>query len=669
MNRVMGYFVIAGLAFIGLFFVNQNVSASDDSKNSGTETVMETMVVTADRVAESQKKVAANVSVIDEEAISRSSARDVGDLLAQQGLAIRKYPGNLTSIAIRGFRTETHGNDLKGHVLVLLNGRRAGTGNVAKLLTQNVERIEIIRGPASVQYGSAAMGGVINIITKQGKGTATAFAQAGIGSWGYKEGSAGFAGEKGQFDFSGSFTLSSQDNYDTGKGITYQNTGVDSADNISLNLGWSFAPKNRIGLIYTGFDVDEAGSSGYLSQNDSDDYVDKSNNSIDAVYDGESNEGVCSWKFRYFNGRDKDKWTSPIASNPDGWDDGIPSENNTDNQGAQAQTSLKLGSSSRITAGLDWAEYDIETTWSPEKTDYANTAGFLLAKTELLNNRLTLTGGIRYDDYEVTVKEPAGNSENDSNVSPSIGVAFLPVDWLKLRATYGQAFVMPAADQLAADYQVWGSHYVGNPSLKPEKSDTFDGGFDVYAGYSTASLTVFTTDFEDKIQQKRLADGSNSWVNLGDASITGIETELNYDIGSALNWGMELLPYIQLTWLAEYEDGETGEDLLYTPDLTAAFGLRLTDRKNGLTANLSFTIIGEQTVEDWESTEYPTPEVTLDDSIVTDISISKELASFNHYGTMTLRGEIHNLFDEDYEYVKGYPMPGQGFFIGLRYDY
>jgi len=100
---------------------------------------LEEVVVTAGRVEEKKKEITSNVTIIDEEEIKSSSARDLGDLLAEKGIGhIQKYPGALSAVGIRGFRTETHGNDLMGHVLILLNGRRAGTGNLAKIMTKNI---------------------------------------------------------------------------------------------------------------------------------------------------------------------------------------------------------------------------------------------------------------------------------------------------------------------------------------------------------------------------------------------------------------------------------------------------------------------------------------------------------------------------------------------------
>ena len=157
---------------------------------------MEEVVVTAGRVKEKKKEVTSNVTIINEEEIKISTATDLGDLLAEKGVGhIHKYPGASTSIGIRAFRTDTTGVDLAGKVLVLIDGRRSGTGNASKIMTKNIERIEIIRGPASVQYGSAAMGGVVNVITKQGRGKPTAFVEGVLGSYEYQESSVGFSGK------------------------------------------------------------------------------------------------------------------------------------------------------------------------------------------------------------------------------------------------------------------------------------------------------------------------------------------------------------------------------------------------------------------------------------------------------------------------------------------
>lgn len=201
---------------------------------------LDEIVVTASRVEEKAKEVTANVTVIDEEEIKASSAHTLGEILAEKAVGhIQNYPGALTAVGIRGFRTETHGNDLMGHVLILINGRRAATGNAAKLMIRNnVERIEIIRGPASVQYGSAAMGGVVNIITKRGVDN-SAFIEGGLGSWEYDAEAMGLSANTKGVDFYGTYEHRSIDDYDTARGDQYENTGFSRQENVYVNLATS----------------------------------------------------------------------------------------------------------------------------------------------------------------------------------------------------------------------------------------------------------------------------------------------------------------------------------------------------------------------------------------------------------------------------------------------
>jgi outer membrane cobalamin receptor len=140
-------------------------------------------------------------------------------------------------------------------------------------------------------------------------------------------------------------------------------------------------------------------------------------------------------------------------------------------------------------------------------------------------------------------------------------------------------------------------------------SPTWEAGLDWFENGLQASVTWFHTDFEDKIVSNYLADGTSTWKNEGDAKISGFQADVSYDLGMPLGWSWEVRPYVGFTALTESEDKTTGQDLLY---------------------------------------------------------VSKR-----HYlaGRFSIRGEVHNLFDEDYAYVKGYPMPGRSFFAGLAWEF
>ncbi len=656
------------LIFFACLFVASSIPVYAQ-EGSDTAT-MEEVVVTAGRVKEKKKEIASNITIIDEEEIKMSSATDLGDLLIEKGIGdTRKYPGGLTPIGIRGFRSETHGIDLEGYVIILLDGHRIATGNASKIMTKNIERVEIIRGPASVQYGSTAMGGVVNVITKQGKGKPTFFVEGMLGSFGYLEKSVGFSGKINMVDFSGSFSRSSMDDYDTAdnvEGDRYYNTGYHRKDSYSLNIGAEFFPGNRIGLIYTNYDAERIGTPNCLYQNDLDNYKDSSNRTLDLIYDGKTSDGLFSWKARYYEGKDKNKWFDPMASNPSGWDDGIPRKLTVAHKGAQAQVSINQ-EYLLVTAGFDWMNYETENdTYSPKNTEYDNPAYFLLAKARLFDQKFIISGGLRYDEYEVDMKGE-GRKESDDHLSPRVGVAYLLTDWLKLRANYGEAFRMPSADELAANYPIWSGNCVGNPNLDPEQSKTYEGGLDFSIASLNLSLTYFSTDFKDKIQTKALPSGDTTWKNLGKAEMAGFEGELSYDIGTLFDWDFQLKPYANFVHLTKYKDKETDEDLTYTSDWHVSYGITISDY-NGLSANLNIAYVGKHDIDDWRA-GYPAPVIEKGCFQVANLTISKKIVDTEKFGGITLRGEIQNLFDKDYEYVNDYPMPGRSFFLGLRYDF
>jgi len=625
------------------------------------------VVVTESRMEEEKRFSTTSIRVIDEEEISLSPAKDLGELLGEKGFQIIKYPGALTSVGIRGFRTDVHGNDLLSHVLVLIDGRRVSSGNLSKILTKNVERVEIISGPASVQYGSSAMGGVINVITKRGKDKPSLFVEGTLGSWGYDNVEMGFSGKYKKLDFSSSFSTNTMDDYDTASNKRYYNTGYKRIENVSINLGYEFLPRNRLGIIYHNYNGDHIGTTDYLSTNDLDDYADKKYHSWDLTYEGKSSDKNMSWNARYFQGKDTNTWFDPVASNPDGFDDGIPTESKIKQKGGQAQFAYTVKDVA-LSSGFDWVNYDVESSWDPKQSEYDNPAYYLLVKSKFFDKKLTLSGGIRYDQYEVEIKGAQGQKQDTDNWAPRIGLAYQITEMFKFRANYGEAFMMPSAMQLAGNIPIWGTLYKGNPNLKPEKSKTYEFGFDVKKAAFDASITYFSTKLKDKIQQKGIAPTVVSWENMGSATIKGFEGGMNYDFGPLLNLPYEIRPYFTFTRLTEFKDDETGQDLYYTPDWTLSYGI-LFSHEELLCVNLSFSYLGKTNVQDWESGLWPAPIIQKGGFTVSNLVIQKELLNFKDYGRISLRGEVQNLFDTDYSYVKGYPMPGRTFFLGLKYQF
>jgi vitamin B12 transporter len=133
------------------------------------------------------------------------------------------------------------------------------------------------------------------------------------------------------------------------------------------------------------------------------------------------------------------------------------------------------------------------------------------------------------------------------------------------------------------------------------------------------------------------------------------------------DWDWRIEPYVNITYLTEYEDEETREDLLYTSDVNLSYGLSVSDM-DGFMARLNIAYTGDQDIQDWESS-WSGPVVEKGGFTVANLTVQKRILDFSAYGDLSLRGEVSNLLDKDYAYVKGYPMPGRSFFVGLEYNY
>jgi vitamin B12 transporter len=355
-----------------------------------------------------------------------------------------------------------------------------------------------------------------------------------------------------------------------------------------------------------------------------------------------------------------------VASNASGWDNGIAAMQKTAHQGSQVQGSMDLDWA-QVTAGLDWADYAMENTWTPQETEYENRAGFILVKGRFLDQRLIVDGGLRYDTYEVAMLEPAGQREKESRLTPSVGMAYLLSRAWQARLHYGQAFVMPGADQLAADYTTWGRHYRGNPHLRPESSRTWEAGIHYYGPLLAAGLSSFHTSFDDKIEVVAV-EGIYSWDNVGRATVGGVEGEFSCDIGAWLAWPYEVKLFAGLLYHHTYEDQVTQQDLKYIHEWQGSCGLSVTDY-DGFSGRLSFTYSGPQIIDDRQSCIVPTPVVEKGGFTVAQVSVVKRLLALDKAGALSLRADIANLLDTEYAYVKGYPMPGRVFSLGLEWGY
>lgn len=650
--------------------------------NTSFASSLDKIIVTANRTSENVKEVTSATIIIEEEEIKRSSATNLGEFLEELNIGhIQKYPGQSSSIAVRGFRTETHGNDLRGKVLILIDGRRAGTGNTAMIMTKNIERIEIIKGAAGVQYGSAAIGGVVNVITKRGKGKPSLFIEGSLGSFSYNDISLGSSGELFGMDYSFAYSHEASDDYKTSKG-KYDNSEYKS-QNLSLNLGYSFLKTHRIGIIFTqndGTDIGSPNKQEFQTLDNKLDSIDKSLSSYDIQYEGSSND--FNWNMRYYAGKEKRKYINYYNEEESG-----ENEYSTDFKGAQVNVTYDKKMIA-ITTGADYSQYNLEnrnkttsTETKPYNMDnqYENQALFIIPKLRLLNETLILTVGARYDSFKVKIEDTPlwtnmkSQNETTTNTIYNAGIAYNVTQKVKLRAQYGQGFRVPSANELAADYSSlnWSTGtniiYKGNPDLDPESTETYEAGFDTDYGWTSASMTYFQTYYRDMIQEKSEST-YRTWTNIGKSEIFGFEGSFKLDFGAIFDWEWTVEPFASFTYITRAKDKETNKDLEYISDLQASYGILVSDNA-GFFTRLNITHTSKQDITDWNPQTYVSEKTTLKAFNVANWNISKQVYTSETLGNVTLRGDVLNLFNEDYAYVKGYSMPQRNYKATVRYDY
>lgn len=628
------------------------------------------VVVTASRISEPAKSVPQPMTIIDSETLAKNQYEDLSELLQAYGFSVDSYgPGqSSTQVSIRGF-SSSYSNPLDSNVLLLVNGAPIATANLAQIPMDGIERVEILRGPGAVQYGSSAIGGVVNIIPAQGGKDMRISAEAGYGSWQAMRAQGHLSGSHKAIDFSGAVAWNGRrNNYTTGSGKLYQDTNADGRLGYLLNFGFNFNEENRLGAVILGSHDLGLGLSQGLSEEEKHNGLDaratRVNSAINATYDGGWKDAGLTWKIRYFNAYDQFRITYPAdyALNTPYYAYADYAIKN-DQSGGQGQISWNWKFLT-ITGGMDYAESVYSSGFAPSYRQM-DAAGWGLLKLAFFEEKLILTGGLRHDSYQFMVD---GKTRNMDNTSLSAGIALNPWDWLTFRANVGESFKAPSGLYVVG-YE-GPSGVLGNSGLNPEKGLTWDAGFEARWRGLKLSLTYFATDYRDKILNMpiNVAGYSSMYYNQeGSSFINGLEGSLSLDLGELYDWEFTLRPYLQFTKLFEYKDAE-GERLQNTREMTASFGLGFDHPDWGLDADLRFTYLGYQHEQDF-SADYPYPEVRTGNKLVGDFFISKTVYESDDFGKLAVKGEIRNFTNENYAYRHDYPMPGRSFYVGIRYDF
>lgn len=629
------------------------------------QNALDAVVVTASRAQEAKRELSANVTVISEAEIKASPASTLADLMQQQGFFV-VTTGDTTNIQIRGYGSLSMANEPENTVLTLLNGRRIGSANLALLGLANVERIEIIRGPSAVQYGSSALGGVINVITKRGQeGKPNASFEIGGGSNGLVREKLAVGGAVGGFDYSVGATNYSRNDVTTSEFGRWYHTDVDHNTMGFVDLGYTIAKNHRIGLSHYQGDVASnlPTASGGIRDNNTPaapygEYR-KKNKSTTLSYAGSTEDKAFDWSTSYTEGREDSEYKSYGYTNF------------IENRIFNVQAGYN-GSLFSLSAGFDSLEYNAYASNAPTKPKMADDGVYFAGKLRLLDERLIFSVGGRYDNYENTSRE--GNSYKDNHYGGSYGVAWLPAEGFKLRANYAEGFKMPSTKQVGGEAP-W---YAGNPGLMPEIGKTWEFGADVYWRSVAASLTYFNSKYENKIIALYVpALGKYQYQNLKNAELSGVEGSLRADLGKEFGLNYSLSPFASFTWLETRKTTDTTQFITYngskidtlpnTPEWMFSYGVDFNHPGYKLKSRLNANTYGTLLTRDWSNGGVY---IKRPSGTVVNWSIDKELVELsNNLGKLSVRAEINNLFDGKNEMYWGYPGQGRNFYLGLRYDY
>lgn len=533
---------------------------AEEAKEREDSLLLDPVIVTASARYEELKNATATVQVIDQAQIARSSATDLTSLLAENAVGFfSEWTPGQTSINIRGASTDGQGKDFKSQVLVLVNGRRAGTANLSKLSPSDIYRIEIVRGPASVIYGSQAIGGVINIIMKNGHNTTGGKVTLKGGSFGmaYGHGEYGWQSKDGKFTGYFGFEQATQNDYDAGKGGGTQHNTSWKRHGFNSAFSWQLDTANLLDLAVRKDGVYDVGFRGSAANYHADE--DRYNQSADLTWTHGTADDRLRWKLHnyWFEDVDDFTWASPKTAKTDL----DHNKRKLSAVGVKFQPEIDLTSTNTLLLGVDAEKNKLRSTRhriglngtpiaqvSPYDNDQREKVYGLYFEDaqRFIDDRLVIKAGVRYThgktyyDKTPNLKNQLTGDANYHKTTWSTGLNFRATDWLNLKASMGTGFRAPTASELGADYTTLaGSQIYGTRGLKPETNRQYELG----AVFSGDSWMVDVAYFENKIKDRIITKprSSNSKIsdyvnNSDDVVVRGLEMNSRLMMHEVLGW-------------------------------------------------------------------------------------------------------------------------------------
>ncbi len=590
----------------------------------------EPVVVTATRLEEPLEQIGASVTVVPEEVLGAHQYRTVEEALRSvPGLDVQRSGslGKITTVRIRGTNAT--------QVQVLIDGVRVksvttGDFDFADLSLDDVERIEIVRGPQSTLYGADAIGGVINIITKRGRGVPSAWVDVEAGNYETFRERAGVSGALGPWNFS--LGVSRLD-----FGGQFPN---DEQTLTTVNGRVGYALPNRGEVALTGRYSD--GHRGIPFRTVFPDF------SRTREQDDQFALLSLEWRQPWTEWYDHALRLSAVRSTLTFRDPESAFEPRSDIETERREVDwlhhVYLGRLDTVTVGLEYRneEGTNKGTFSETTDTWA-----VFGQNELrLFDRLFLTGGVRYDHNSVFGDATTGRAALSSLVKATD---------TRLKASWAEGFRAPTFNELFFPATFPPCPAFGNPNLRPERSESWDAGVEqqLWERRIRLAATYFRNDFSDLIQTALVDPVSFCFQaqNVGRARTQGVETE------ASLSPIDSLLLTVAYTY-TDAEDRVTGQPLRrFAPHRWAISAIY--ELLPGLTLSGEIFIASSQ----FEASTVPrNPGYTA----VNAAAAYRLRGRWGPLSEVVLHLKVTNLFNEDYAEVRGFPALGTHVVAGIR---